>query len=318
MAITLDDDGRVGTTGDSRDVSLSAVEMTASPILHHDVLTSAGGKKVAYIFYNQFEHGDNIGTDRNPKYEFAEEMREVFKEFKTRGATELVLDLRYNPGGYVDQCRLLTSLAAEVDRSQVFLKMQRNDNINTVYPRVQNPEVLHFLDGSSVPDRLNLRKIYVLTTDDTASASEMVISSLRGVGIEVVQIGTATNGKNVGMDLLETTIDGWDYELWPITFKTLNAEDFSDYAGGFEPQYFIKELLNVLARRDELYALGDPRERLLKAALTLIDGGTVISDSDTRAPVTRADGSSMQLLPRPVDPRRGGAKYIPIQAQVPE
>lgn len=314
MSFTVDDDGRVSTTEDARNVSINAVEMTATPILRHNVLTSEGGKKVAYLLYNGFERGDNIGSDRNPRYEFAEELKEVFKGFRAAGVTDLVLDLRYNPGGYVDQCRLLTSLAADVNDRQVFTKMQRNKNINQVYPRVQNPEVLNFYDGDTVPDRLNLRKIYVLTTSRSASASELVINSLHGVDIEVVQIGATTNGKNVGMDLLETSIDGWDYKMWPITFKTLNAKNFSDYAGGYKPQYLIGELRDALQGNGQLYELGDSNERLLKAALTLIDGGRVTSDSDTT--VTRADGVSMQLLPRPHDPRVGGMKYIPDQAQI--
>ncbi len=313
MTITVDFDN---DREDDATWSLTATEMTASPIIHHDVLTTAGGRKTAYLFLSEFLLGDNKGTDRNPKYEFVEELRTVFQEFKTKGATELIIDLRYNPGGYVYTCQVLTSLAADVDGSKVFSQMKRNPNINDVWQpeygwRVDNPQKEYFLKESAT---LGLPRVYVLATEDSASASEFVINSLRGVDIEVVHIGTTTNGKNVGMDHRTDSFGGWDYEMKPITFRIYNAKNESDYTEGFEPQHYIRELRDALNNiGGVLYPLGDKNERLLKAALTHIDGGTVTSD-----PTTRADDQSMQIVPRLQDPRRGGMIYIPRQAQTTE
>jgi C-terminal processing protease CtpA/Prc len=314
--------------------AMKAEEMTASPIYYptekteNKVITSPGGKKVAYLFYNGFERGDETGSGSD-KWEFDEQLRKVFGEFKAAGAEELVLDLRYNPGGYVESCRILTRLAGAVDGNMIFAKLKRNAGIQTWLReeygwRVDNPEIVKFYDNGEAkePNNLGLNRVYVLAARETASASEMVINALRGVlGKEaVVHIGETTNGKNVGMDQLkpqddrgnDTAIDGYDYTMWPITFKALNAVDFTDYAGGFTPTYKVDEFTDALQRDGVLYDLGDPRERLLKAALTLIDGGTVTPDTRaTRAPVTRADGTIMQPITRPTDPRRGGAKYIP-------
>jgi C-terminal processing protease CtpA/Prc len=292
------------TDKDGKKYELAAVEMRVSPILHHEVIETAGGAKVAYLVYNAFETGANN--------EFDNELRDVFGEFKAAGATELVLDLRYNSGGLVSSCRVLSSLAANVDRSQVFVKMKRNREINTVYPqKIANPEVVNFL---TEPNSLGLNKIYVLATDMTASASEMVISSIRGVlGDEaVVLIGTQTNGKNVGMDLREKTIDGDRYEMWPITFKVLNAKDFCDYAYGFTPDVRVEEFWEFTNPdgSEIIYALGDSQERLLAATLRIIDGEDVYPDIQTRA------GEADRPRPSsPVDPRRGGAKYIPENKQ---
>ncbi len=276
--------------------NLTAEPTRVTPILYHDVITSGGGKKVAYLVYNGFETGDDG--------EFDNELRDVFGEFKSQGATELVLDMRYNPGGYVSSCQVLTSLAANVSRSDTFIKMKRNANINAVRPGLPNPQELKFRDEDN---SLKLGKVYVLETELSASASEMVISALRGVDIEVVHIGATTNGKNVGMDLIETDtpIDGYNYEMWPITFKILNAKDFTDYAGGFEPDYRVDEFREILDG-GVMHELGDRNELLLKAALAHIDGGTVATDSRTRT----ANSPFERTTPL-ADPRRGGAKYVP-------
>jgi C-terminal processing protease CtpA/Prc len=250
----------------------------------------------------------------------------VFEGFKGAGAQEIVIDLRYNPGGYVNSCQVLTSLAGNVNRNMIFAKLKRNDGIRDFVQkqygeRLDNPQEINFYNEAN---SLKLNKIYVLATGDSASAAEMVINSLRGVlGDEnVVHIGTTTNGKNVGMDLVEPlddkgekrAIDGYNYEMWPITFKVLNAKDFCNYAGGVKPDHYVNEFYDAL-EHDTLFDLGDPRERLLKAALTLIDGGKPSTDPapGTRSATTRDDGTTLRPVAVPQKPGRGGAKYIPEQ-----
>lgn len=292
-----------------KEYDLTAAETKISPIIHHEVIPTAGGSKVAYLLYNGFETGDAKGNS----FEFDEELRDVFGEFKSAGATELVLDLRYNPGGYVTSCQILTSLAADVNSSDVFAKMLHNENIDEVY-NVENPEIVHFLNESN---SLKRPKIYVLATENSASASEMVINSIRGAlgDAAVVHIGTRTNGKNVGMNLLDTEIDGYTYEMWPITFKILNSKDFTDYAGGFVPTLRIDEFWEPInVKGGVIYDFGDPAERMLKAALDMIDGNPVSPDTPGSA-TTRTDATGKKQVQGFKDPRRGGAKYIPTVQQ---
>jgi hypothetical protein len=298
------------TVGRDTEFNLEAVTMTATPILCHEVIETGEGTKTAYLLYNDFEQGEAQGN----AYEFDNELRTVFGEFNDAGVTELVLDLRYNPGGYVSSCQVLSSLVGDVTTSDVFCKLKRNATIKSVYPTVSNPEVVNFLDE---PNSLDMKRVYILGTKNSASSSEMLINALRGVDVEVILIGTHTDGKNVGMDLRDTRIGQYRYEMLPISFKMLNAKDFCDYAGGFAPNIYKDEFYDLTTAPDAtgvVFDLGDPRERLLATALARIDGQSVTPD--TRATTTRTDGSTVgKPMPAIVDTRRGGAKYIPQMQQ---
>lgn len=291
-----------GTTMSFTDKGSKSYRITATPTDNNPILdwkiitTTPGNKKVAYLVYNGFEPGAGREYDR--------QLRDIFVQFKKQGATDLVLDLRYNGGGSVESSRLLSSLAGDVNTTSIFTKLHRNPEFDG-----DNPEVMMFLDE---PGSLKLSNIYVLATGSTASASELVINSLRGVlgntsdhkmNPAVTIIGERTNGKNVGMDGFAGTIDGSSYEMLPITFKSTNAVDFCDYAGGFMPNYNINEFYGVLRKGEELLQFGDPHERLLNAALTLIDGGTITPD-----PVTRAGVYGAMTVEKSQDMRQTGMR----------
>ncbi len=277
---------------DGTDYSIPGELTRIDPILHHDVIDTDGGKKVGYLLYNAFEQGTIVADALG---EFDLELRDVFGEFKSAGVNELVLDLRYNGGGAVRSSQLLSSLAGDVTERDVFIKMLYNRH--TVGA---NPMVWYFMEE---PNSLALDKVYVLVTGETASSSELFVNALRGVGVEVVLVGERTEGKNVGMNLLEFSEGPYRYEFWPITFKNLNAQDFSDYSDGFAPTVQKDELwtLFVAGENGFIYPLGAPRERLLDAALTMIDGGTVSADVYTRG----GGGAGAFSLS---NPRKGGSR----------
>ena len=88
---------------------------------------------------------------------------------------------------------------------------------------------------------LGLKKIYVLVSETTASASEMVINGLRGLDIEVNLIGMPTNGKNVGMEGVVRSFHNYDFLLFPVSFYIENAKGFRDYSDGFTPDVQIDD-----------------------------------------------------------------------------
>ena len=132
---------------------------------------------------------------------------DLFKEFKQKNVTELVLDLRYNGGGHVMSSTMLATLiAGDKYKDQIYTKMEYNRE------RTEAGKVGEYRIGNStIPDgngvyslivdalqySLNLDHVYVIGTYDTASASEMIINGLRGLGIDVRLVGQQTHQTHV-------------------------------------------------------------------------------------------------------------------------
>ena len=122
---------------------------------------------------------------------------------------------------------------------------------------------------------MNLTKVYILTTESTASASELVINGLKPY-IEVVQIGDITTGKNVGsITIYDSPTFGKEnrnpkhyYAMQPIVFKIANADNFGEYYNGLTPAEG-----NLLPENiTNLGVLGTTSEPLLSTAIGKITG----------------------------------------------
>jgi hypothetical protein len=111
----------------------------------------------------------------------------------------------------------------------------------------------------------DLNRVFVLTSNGTASASELIINNLKPF-MEVILVGDHTYGKNVGSFTITDDKNRWNYGLQPITFKIANSLDQSDYGtvNGFLPNIQVSD--NVLPFK----LLGDPAETLLSTALNVI------------------------------------------------
>ena len=254
-----------GTTivGNGKSVSLTKTVLTENPILVNKVFTS-GSHKIGYLMYNAF-YGD-----------FDVKLNDAFGELKTAGVTDLVLDLRYNGGGSILSATRLASMITGQFTGKVFAKQQWNPKINS-FLETNRPDQLYnyFTDkiGSTPINSLNMTKVYILTANGTASASELVINGLKPY-INVVQIGDVTVGKNVGSVTLYDSPTFEDvnrnpnhkYAMQPITFKIVNSVGFGDYFSGLQPNFTLKETLSTLG------TLGDAAEPLLSTAISKITG----------------------------------------------
>ena len=238
----------------------ASITMEINPFLI-DTLYQVEGQRIAYLMYNEFSTGpENKGTEET----YNEQMKAIFANFKAQQPDALILDLRYNNGGYLQCAQALGSLVAPASAlGKNFVNLQFNAKANPqrkAYPLLE----------SYAEANLNLGKVYILTTSHTASASEALINGLIPyMGKEnVILIGERTEGKNVAMTAFRNETYG--ITLWPVVAYTSNAEDFSDYGDGFEPTHELKER-NIV----DWYPLGDNREYLLKNAISLITTGSI-------------------------------------------
>ena len=195
-----------------------------------------------------------------------------------QGVGDLVLDIRYNGGGFLDMAaQMAYMIAGDVSTAGLtFEDLQFNDKHPATDPVTRQPltptpfhnQTLGFSvpPGQALPT-LNLDTVYVLTGPNTCSASEAIINGLRGVNVNVIQIGSTTCGKPYGF----YPTDNCGTTYFTIQFRGVNAMNFGDYTDGFSPtntQGPAGTVLPGCSVGDDFTAqLGDTSEGRLAAAL---------------------------------------------------
>lgn len=257
----------LGVSGDFRLIAENTKDTPVSPV---KILPGPKGEVVGYLQFNSF-NGPSEGA-----------LITAVNSLNAANVSELVLDLRYNGGGYIAIASRLAYMVAGAARAdkKVFAYTHYSAYIEQAYPESKAGE--HFLTetkglgvdvGAGVPlPQLRLNRLYVLTGERTCSASELLINALRGIDFPVIQVGGVTCGKPYGFHPLENC--GYTYSM--INFQSENAKHFGDYADGFSP---LDERGNqgspkgCLVEDDLQNELGDAKEKRLAAALTHIGTG---------------------------------------------
>ncbi len=248
----------------------SSVNLQAStsyienPILLDSVYISSDNQKIGYLIYNSFSTGPNGFDDK----QYETELKNCISQFKSQNVQKLILDLRYNGGGYLSTCKLLTSIILPATNLGKLMAIEEYNDILTKEYSAEDPEYnkMYFHTKSEVETyNLNLTSLTVITSSWTASASELVINSLRPY-MTVTQLGTTTVGKNMGS--YEITSETYSYSLHPITIKIFNSANESNYSNGFTPA--TENIFDETKMIDNFYPLGDSREWLLNKAFTTI------------------------------------------------
>jgi carboxyl-terminal processing protease len=223
-------------------LSLSSMALEMNPVLHWEV-KEYEGKKVGYLVYAEFISGPN---DR-----WLNELGTALTEIKKAGATELILDLRYNSGGEVYAAGYLASAIAPksvIDSRQVFVRFDYNKTLQGYFTEKegQNSRNLLFRFPRN-PLNLDLERVVFLTGQGTASASELLIKGLDPY-MNVVTIGEKTVGKFYGSIVIndENKPPAHNYAIMPLILKYQNAHGFTDFIDGLVPNYNIEDdLMNA-------------------------------------------------------------------------
>ena len=248
-------------------ITLASAAVQEDPVPLQATLASPAGRKVAYLLFNAHTSGAQ------------DKLIPAVQAAQAAGAQDLVLDMRYNGGGYLYVAQTLSAmLSGPAADGQVFEQLRYNkkrqaetDASAYLFSGVVETAETVFAAGTPLP-RLALPRVFVLTSGSTCSASESVINSLRGIGVQVVLIGQTTCGKPYGF----SERDNCGFAYFPIEFQGVNAQGFGDYATGFTPTCTVPD--------DFEHALGAANERLLSAALTYIDTGACPATTTAAAP----------------------------------
>jgi hypothetical protein len=248
-----------------RTVTLVSANVTETPVQNVHTITTATGL-VGYMLFN-----DHIATAED-------ELVAAFNQLQSAGVKDLVLDIRYNGGGYLDIASEVAFMIAGPGPTtgQTFELNQFNGKYPTVNPLTQatiTPLGFHTstlgLAGTAAQPlpALNLTRVFVLTGPNTCSASESIINSLQGVNVQVIQIGSTTCGKPYGF----YPADNCAVTYFSIEFQGVNAKGFGDYPDGFTPQNATTAqgvaTPGCAVADDFTHALGDSAEGRLAAAL---------------------------------------------------
>jgi carboxyl-terminal processing protease len=292
-------------------VTLTSGVVTSDPVPITSTLTTPVGT-VGYLLFNSH----NAPSEAR--------LVAAINTLKAAGIQDLVLDLRYNGGGYLDIANELAYMIAGPVQTagKTFESIQFNSKHPVTDPVTGQPITpdkfltktvgLSGPSGATLP-ALGLTRVFVLTTADTCSASESIINGLKGAGVTVNQIGLTTCGKPYGF----YPEDNCGTTYFSIQFRGVNELGFGDYPDGFSatrtaatgaPQ---ANLPGCGAADDLAHQLGDPNEEQLRVALTYRENGTCTQilpfeapTGDRKQAAANVSGEGGAALVPPVDPWR--------------
>lgn len=251
-----------------KEVSMSAIEMYENPILC-DTIYNLNGKKVGYLAYSSFD------------LKSIQELINICKEFKREGVEELILDLRYNGGGYViTECVLASILAPQVnvtnkdifeqeDYNEFFTEYYKKNGISTVtrFETEYNYDDID-LNVSTKDANIGLEKIYGIISGNSASASEALLSGLMPY-MDIELIGQQSHGKYCtgwmlsakdAYEQVPQAIKNWGIYVMVSIYKNASNET-PCMPDGLIPDTEAED------NPFEPYQLGDENEAMLKVAL---------------------------------------------------
>jgi hypothetical protein len=276
-----------------RTITMVSANVTSTPVQSVETFNTG---TVGYMLFN-----DHLATAEG-------ELITAFQHLANAHVTDLVLDIRYNGGGYLDIASEVAYMIAGSAQTtgKTFEKTVFNDKHPTVDPvtgRVITPVSFHATaqgfsgpaSGTPLPT-LNLTRVALVTGANTCSASEAIINSLMGAGVQVFLIGGTTCGKPYGF----YPQDNCGTTYFSIEFRGVNNQGFGDYPDGFSPANATGtvgvQVPGCSVADDFTHALGDSSEARLAAALGYLTSATCPAPSSS-ASLTRSPVLGAQVRP---------------------
>lgn len=272
------------------EVSLTKREELSENPVFLDKVFNINSKKIGYLVYNSFTN------------EYDEELNDAFGRLKSENVTELILDLRYNGGGSVNSSRLLSSMIFGTNTNTIYLKQRWNAKVQADFSEAELIDNFANQTSEGTPiNTLNLSKVYIIATNSTASASELVMNGLAPY-IQVIHIGETTRGKNeFSITMVDDPQNTFVYNpnreakinpnnqwaIQPLVGRNENADGFSDYTSGLVPDIELEEDIANLG------IFGDENEPLLARALQEITGVSAKTDFTIKMPFISVTNSKM-------------------------
>jgi hypothetical protein len=270
--------------GIQRTITMVSTNVVSTPVQYTRTIASASGP-VGYMLFN-----DHLATSEAALYN-------AFTTLAAANVTDLVIDIRYNGGGFLDIASEVAYMVAgpAATANKTFELTQFSSKHPTTDPVTNKPITptpfhnmsLGFASGLGANQplpTLGLPRVFVLTGPDTCSASEAIINGLRGAGVQVIQIGSTTCGKPYGF----YPEDNCGTTYFSIQFRGVNDMNFGDYTDGFSPQNTVAvvggtpvgvPLPGCSIADDFTHQLGDPAEARLAEALSYRQNGTGVCTS---------------------------------------
>lgn len=245
----------------TRTITMQSADVTIAPVQTVKTIETDTGT-VGYLLFT-----DHTLTAEQALIDAVDDLNAV-------GIDDLVVDLRYNGGGYLDiASEFGYMIAGAATAGKTFERLQFNSKHPTRDPvtgerlgPIPFHDVAVFQNNPQSLPTLSLNRIFVLTGDNTCSASESLINGLRGIDVTVVQIGGTTCGKPYGFYPQPNC--GTTY--FSVQFRGVNAKNFGDFSDGFVPSTTDDgqaEIRGCAVEDDFTQDLGDENEARLAAAL---------------------------------------------------
>ncbi|HKJ78793.1 MAG TPA: S41 family peptidase [Prolixibacteraceae bacterium] len=260
---------RDGSLGMGDNVEMTSQELQLNPVLKTNIIEHEG-HKIGYLMYAQFIPEFNASIDT------------ALQRFKDEQITDLVLDLRYNPGGTTDAAQHLCSALAPlsvVNAESPLITYQWNDNYQDYWESQNEQSQLGVNFSNDIAVKMGLDNIHILTGQGTASASEFTITGL-GPYMGVTTVGETTYGKYTASITMKPEFfyeeDNYykDFKNWgiqPIVIRYANSQGITDFKDGFAPNIPVEDDIT------SGFPLGDKNEPLLKAAIEDITGTEIVA-----------------------------------------